>query len=124
MKIPSLTETIRSSNRVNEKQDSDAQSRKQGQQDFKQKKKEEELPVEYATDGKVEAAIEAFQADNQTRANGLAAEKIGNGPGLKVVLKDGTGAVIRQFTGEEFLKVREALSKTSAGRGKILDQKL
>lgn len=72
---------------------------------------------------KLDQAIESFQSDLQTQANGLNASIEGNGPGLKVVLKDGTGGLVRQFSGEEFLKLRQAVSKEGRVSGKILDQK-
>jgi len=72
----------------------------------------------------IDDAIEAFQLDPQTQENGLNASSTGNGPGLKVVLKDGQGGIVRQFTGEEFLRLRQSLSKDKRICGKILDQKL
>jgi hypothetical protein len=73
----------------------------------------------------VEQAIQQFAADRIAREQGLQANLVGQGPGLKVVLKDGTGAVIRQFTGDEFVKMREAVSQSNGpGRGSLLDQKL
>jgi hypothetical protein len=71
---------------------------------------------------KVSSAVRSFGQDTDTVANGLSAEVIGRGPGLRVTLKDGRGAVVRQFTGEEFVRLREAASGT--GRGKLLDKKL
>jgi len=72
----------------------------------------------------IDDAIEAFQLDPQTQENGLNVSSTGNGPGLKVVLKDGQGGIVRQFTGEEFLRLRQSLSKDDRICGKILDQKL
>lgn len=69
-------------------------------------------------------AVQAFGADPQTQASGISAATEGNGPGLRVVVKDAGGGVIRQFTGEEFLKLREAVASDKKGRGKLLDQKL
>ena len=78
-----------------------------------------------ATPESVDQAIQAFQNDQRTQAMGLTAARTeAKGPGLKVVLRDGTGAVIRQFTGEEFLRLREAAQNDPKSRGKILDQKL
>jgi peptidoglycan hydrolase-like protein with peptidoglycan-binding domain len=74
------------------------------------------------TDEVVNAAMAAFQADQQTQAQGIAAEVQGTGPGLKVVLKDGTGATIRSLSGEEFLRLREATNAVRVS-GKIFDQK-
>lgn len=69
------------------------------------------------------AAVASFQADPQAQASGLSAKAEGDGPGLKVVLKDTAGQVIRQFTGEEFIRLRETVARDQRGRGKILDQK-
>jgi hypothetical protein len=93
-----------------------------------QKKDESEAdPEAFARDAeaasaKVNSAVESFEGDSAVVANGLSAEVVGNGPGLRVTLKDGRGAVVRQFTGEEFVRLREAASGT--GRGKLLDKKL
>ncbi len=39
-----------------------------------------------------------------------------------VTLKNGKGAIVRQFTGQEFVQLRETAQVT--GRGKLLDKKL
>lgn len=75
-----------------------------------------------AASAKVDSAVSSFGRETDAIANGLSAEVEGKGPGLRVTLKDGRGAVIRQFTGEEFVRLREAASGT--GRGKLLDKKL
>jgi hypothetical protein len=69
-------------------------------------------------------AIELFQADEATVANGLKASIEGQGPGLRIILTDVNGGVVRQFTGEEFLKLRSAAAPGAHRSGKILDQKL
>jgi hypothetical protein len=120
LRIPAVSDAMRSMSRVNEKHDADADARKERREQEQRQKNDDNLPTEFVTDEKVDQAIQSFSQEVQNRANGLTADKIGHGPGLKVVLRDGTGAVIRQFTGEEFLKVREAV----ANRGRILDQKL
>jgi uncharacterized protein YlxW (UPF0749 family) len=88
---------------------------------------EQEVAIEpemVASSESIDLAVEAFQSDSQTQARGLNASVEGTGPGLKIVLKDGTGSVLRRFSGEEFLRMREATSKDGRIRGKILDQKL
>jgi uncharacterized FlaG/YvyC family protein len=77
-----------------------------------------------ASSENVDKAIEDFHTQLQSKMNGLKASVQGTGPGLKVVLKDGTGSVVRQFTGEEFLRLRQATSEDGRVNGKILDQKL
>lgn len=72
----------------------------------------------------LEEIVEHFSDDPTPHAIGLSAAAEGRGPGLKVVLKDPNGGVIRHFTGDEFLKLRESLLHESKARGKILDQKI
>jgi hypothetical protein len=126
VKITGLTDTVRSLYLVKSKDDNQNTEQRQqnadsGKKDGEKKSFENRLE---ATQENVDAAVDAFKVDQQTQANGLSADVIGQGPGLKVILKDGSGAVIRQFTGEEFLKLREASTQQGAARGKILDQKL
>lgn len=120
MKISPLTEASHFVNQVREKTDGRGSQQHRHGYDQEQKRKQEHE----ATPEEVNAAVEAFGSDALAQANGLSATAQGNGPGLKVVLKDGTGAIVRQFTGEEFLKLREAAGTDSRARGKILDQKL
>lgn len=122
MKVAPTSEAVRSANRVNEKREN--KDGREFQQHFQQKKKDEPDNTETVTDEKVKMAIESFAIDQQNRTNGITAAQVGSGPGLKVILRDGTGAVIRQFTGEEFIRVREAANTDGRIRGKILDQKL
>lgn len=74
-------------------------------------------------DDSIEDIAENFSHDPTPNAIGLSAEAEGKGPGLKVVLKDPNGGVIRHFTGDEFVKLRESLLHETKVRGKILDQK-
>jgi hypothetical protein len=78
-----------------------------------------EPEVIQVTDERLDQAVLAFQRDSQAKGQGIAAEKA---PGLKVVLKDGTGSIIRLFSGEEFLKMHEAIQDGRVS-GKIIDQK-
>lgn len=111
--------------RVNEKKDADGQRRQPGQDDSRQESDaERRKPTFEVTEAEVRSAIEGFSQDAQAQAFGLTAAQEGEGPGLRVVLKDGHGAVIRQLTGEEFIKIREKVAEQKATRGKILDQKL
>ena len=122
MKIGPLTEAIRSLNTVREKRDGGGGGGNAYEEQPKKREKEE--PEVEVTPGSLDRALEEFKADSQAQANGLNAIVDGRGPGLRVVLKDGSGAVVRQFTGEEFLKLRDATTKNFRSRGKILDQKL
>jgi hypothetical protein len=133
MKIQSLSSTLGYTGIVREKQEGGQgwqQNSSSGnhQQDASQKKQdsesqsdEEEVSVEPA---KVDQALESFRLDAQAQVNGLVASKIGNGPGLKVVLKDQAGSIVRQFTGQEFIKLRSLTPRDQPSRGKILDRKL
>lgn len=71
---------------------------------------------------KVNSAVESFGQEAAALAPDLTAAVEGRGPGLRVTLKDGSGAVVRQFTGEEFVRLREAAA--GVPRGKLLDKKL
>lgn len=128
MKVSALGDAFRFLNPVRAKPDAGGQSGKQGsgQQSQNQQKSndEPELDEFVVDDDKVDAAMAAFSADLQSQSNGLEISKAGHGPGLRVVLKDGRGATVRQFTGEEFLRLREVVSKEGRVRGKILDQKI
>jgi hypothetical protein len=120
VKISALPEFFRFTNRVQEKRDG------QGAQGEGHRQQEREKPEEQhkqASEQEVTQAVSLFQGDVQAREAGLFAETVGQGPGLRVVLRDGRGAVVRQFTGEEFLKLRETAAKDTRARGKILDQK-
>jgi len=124
VKINPINDPARFVNTVRER--SDAGEGRGGNPQQQQRDKKEEQPEEVfqVTEDIVSNAVETFAVDAQATANGLNASMEGNGPGLRVVLKDGSGAIVRQFTGEEFLKLREAVSKEGRTRGKILDQKL
>ncbi len=73
---------------------------------------------------KLRAAIDDFQKDEANQASGLSAHLEGSALGLKVVVRDINGHSLRQFSGEEFLRLRDSASADSRHRGKILDQKL
>lgn len=71
----------------------------------------------------LELALKIFEEDAKAKASGLSAEKEGHGPGLKIILKDVSGRVIRSLSGQEFLKLREGAAQDTKARGKLLDQK-
>jgi uncharacterized FlaG/YvyC family protein len=100
---------------------------KNPQQNKQQKKPDENNGEEKESEKpkqSFEESVESFNNDPQAVASGLSVSAAGSGPGLRVILKDGQGAVIRQISGEEFVKLREEVAKSSSGRGKILDRKL
>ena len=126
MKIQRVTDVIQYSNRVNEKDGTDGKSdgRQQNADQQGKDKKDDAEPRSFSVnDQTVAQAVDHFGKDEMTRSAGLMAEVSGSGPGLRVTLKDGSGAVVRQFTGEEFLELREAAVNQGNTRGKILDQK-
>lgn len=125
MKIAPLSPAAHFINQVREKRDTENGSQRQQHQEQGEKQGEQS---EYeATEATVNAALESFEKDEQAKLHGLHAEVAGQGPGLKVVLRDQNGAVLRQFTGEEFVKLRETCTHDvpgHGGRGKLLDRKL
>jgi hypothetical protein len=129
-KVTPLQNAIESLNRVQEKKDSDqGNSRQQPKNPYQDRRQKNPKHNDIDPDSKefqkeIEAAVGKFRAEQLSKATGIHADQIGEGPGLKVVLKDGSGAVIRQFTGEEFLRMREETQSDGRVRGKILDQKL
>ncbi len=125
MKISPLTPSVGYVATVREKQDGGSSHQDQSEQrqpgsdrDSRRERRQE------ANSENVGKAVEDFHTEFQTQVAGLNACVEGSGPGLKVILKDGTGSVVRQFTGEEFLRLREAASGDGRVVGKILDQKL
>lgn len=123
MKVNSYTPINPVLARVNEKPNdkqggagSNAFERHQSKKD--DKKEESAEPTLEA----VEAAIETFAGDEVNLDHGITASAEGTGPGLKVVLKDGSGGVLRAVSGEEFLKLREAVIMGKKS-GRIIDQK-
>lgn len=122
MKITSLTQAIGLLNRVQSK--GEGQSGRDSQQQRQQQSGREQEQKREVSEQEMNTAVAEFRADPQTRESGLTAETEGHGPGLRIVLKDSNGAVVRQLTGEEFMRLRQGVSKDQRSRGKILDQKL
>ncbi len=121
MKISSspVYDALRLISQVRSKDDGEAAGN-QSQYSQQQKKEEEQPESPEKFEEKLDNALEKFKVE--AKANGLDTSVSGRGPGLKVTLTDGSGAVVRQFTGEEFVKMREG--SHDGRRGKILDQKL
>ena len=129
MKISSIRDAVQWAQPVRENEASDGHSgQKRGsgnQQESSQERKSKDGSETFqATSEKLNAAIDSFSQDSQAQTNGLRVEKEGQGPGLRVVLRDGSGAVVRQFTGEEFVQLREAAMQDAKPRGRLLDRKL
>lgn len=131
MKINSSTGVIGYSAGVLDKQgggespQGHSQNQKRKDQETSPSMEQPQEGIETAPSGEqVDQAVEAFQHEMENQANGLSASVEGTGPGLKVVLKDESGSVVRQFSGDEFVKMRKTATKDGRVRGKILDQKL
>lgn len=101
----------------------------EGATDQNQKKKQDEQSRNSSKDDKetfsqelLGEAVNAFSHEPTNQVHGLSANVEGQGPGLKVTLKDGKGGVVRQLTGEEFMKLKAAAQGLT--RGRLLDKKL
>ncbi len=71
----------------------------------------------------IDQAIRRFAEDSDQSKAMLSAEATGFGPGLRIVLKNQSGEVVRQLNGREFV----ALSENAASgthRGRLLDKKI
>ena len=126
MKVKSATESVGLFKPVGEKRDADGfedRLKRENERQNSGDRGDEREQIE-VSDEKVGSAIEGFGRDEQALANGLTAAAVGMGPGLRVVLKDAKGGIVRQMSGEEFLRLRETVDKDRRARGKILDQKL
>ncbi len=95
------------------------QKKKQDEQSSRDSSKDDEKPVTQESLGE---AVSAFSHDPNSQVHGLSAKIEGQGPGLRVTLKDGYGGVVRQLTGEEFMKLKTAAQGLT--RGRLLDKKL
>lgn len=124
LKINPLSDASRYVSIVREKRDGQGGDSPPNQYQQQREKKKDDDQKPEVNENTVGQAVQSFKSDTLAQANGLDASMEGNGPGLRVVLKDGTGSVVRQFTGEEFVRLREAASSDGTKRGKILDRKL
>ena len=93
-----------------------------GQNAYERQQKKEERHQEQPNEFEVLQAVESYGVDDVNHEHGITATPDGQGPGLRVTLKDGSGGVLRNVSGEEFLKLREAVRNGSRS-GRILDQK-
>jgi len=127
LKIYRISDYLSPATQVNRKEDgSHARQEKRQRQDEKSKDGDDE-PLEKfeVSEEKVDEAIQQLQADIDSHATNLHVDVEGQGPGMKVLLRDKSGATIRQYSGEEFLKLRETAAASGANtRGKLLDRKL
>lgn len=126
MKIQSLFNNVGYSSQVREKKDdSSSRQNQSGSQNSNHQQNSKDRDRTDSPDPQlVSDAVGAFQADLQAQANGLSATLENEGPGLKVILTDKAGGIVRRLTGEEFLRLRDAASPESKTSGKLLDRKL
>lgn len=108
--------------RLNETTES-KQDKNQGEKQQKDERSEGGSADAETSPEKLQTAVETFQSALNQKSHDLKAVLEGQGPGLKIILRDGTGALIRQFTGEEFLKVKHSVAQSGHCSGKILDKK-
>ncbi|MBU6375819.1 MAG: hypothetical protein KGQ59_07480 [Bdellovibrionales bacterium] len=94
------------------------QQNQKSDQDSEQKEPEGMTPEQERV--AIEKAVAEFEKESQSQQHGLHASII---PGLRVVLTDVNGTVIRQLAPQDFLKLRQGVAGDSRGRGKLLDQK-
>src|SRR5688572_26903864 len=92
-----------------------------GQNAYEQQQKNEQKKQE-ASEQEILSAVENYGVDPLNLDHGITASPEGQGPGLRVILKDAGGGVLRNVSGEEFLKLREAV-RSGRRSGRILDQK-
>lgn len=131
MKIQSLTGNWGYYGAVRERREGDAGGQHQhqegqgsGRDDKGQNFSERNFAEEAPSQDIVSEAVKTFEEDAQTQTHGLRAMVEGNGPGLRVVLKDGSGNILRHYTGAEFIQLRNSSPKDGPACGKILDRKL
>ncbi len=96
-------------------------SRKEDQADEKNQELESNPEV---NPEKLDQEIRSFQSDILSQNLGLYLNQEGHGPGLRIILKDPAGNVVRSFSEAEFLRLRQETSRDGRHCGKILDQKL
>lgn len=100
------------------KADDSNEKKKDKKEDPSQKESQEKETQAYELsiqEAELQAAADAL------RLQGMTAEIYGKGPGLKVTLRDGMGSIVRQISGEEFVRMKEIADATRKGR--VLDRK-
>ena len=120
MKVQNFQDTLSSLTQVQSKSDSSQSGKRDSSQD--QNRQKDDREIKEVDDEQVVQAIDDFTSSKSMIARGITAQKMGEGPGLRVVLKDGSGAVIRQMTGEEFVELRSSVTQGKSGQ--IIDRKL
>lgn len=109
---------VREQRESNSDRDADGRRHDQGE------KKKKDEPTYAATQEQIEQAAREMERDEQTKASGIHVDVEGQGPGLRVTLKDAGGAVLRKMSGDEFVQLRESARDGAPKRGRLLDRKL
>lgn len=118
VKIRPLVQSMDFLERVQNRREGDlASGNPQGQNPYSGENRKEPESEE------VDRAIDAFHADAQAKSQGLTAKKEGQGPGLRIILADREGKIVRECSGSEFVRLKEVLSREGHASGKLLDQK-
>jgi uncharacterized FlaG/YvyC family protein len=122
-KIERVWGTIFGQTAVNRKESPDHDSQAPKDQKKNQRDNEEKRDEQRPADSRaVEQAMNDLRSTPHFTQTGLSVEMLQSVGGLRVRLVQPGGAVVKEMTAEEFLKLREA-SVESQPRGKILDQK-
>jgi uncharacterized FlaG/YvyC family protein len=112
------------SQKVNDKGSASEFSQQFNQKNEQENKKEEEKEQLVVSDENVSHAIEKFSKDEELSQHGIQMSMVGTGPGLKVILRDGSGAVIRQLSGEDFLRLKQLTDKDTHKHSRLLNTKV
>jgi hypothetical protein len=117
----SIANTLRSNSAPTAENQADGQGFQNAYEDQFQDK-EKDAPEHGVTEPEVREAIDELEAQSSLKDQELSASFEGHGPGLRVTLKDGRGAVVRQLSGSEFV----ALQQESHGApiGRLFDKKI
>jgi hypothetical protein len=124
MKILPLIRSATSVESPRKKQDGGGDGREAYQ---RQKKTEKDHPQERDPEQFERAlsdAREEMERESSAVIPGLKTEVQGEGPGLRVVLKNADGSVIGQYSGEDFLELRSRVKDVTLKSGRLLDRKV
>lgn len=122
MKISGLTTALNVMNQVRDKKDAGDGGTGQNAYENQFQKRKNDSERREASEEDVQEALREFAADPAAQS-GITASAEGSGPGLRIVLRDGSGQALRQMSGDEFVRMRENARGDSRPRGKLLDQK-
>jgi hypothetical protein len=122
MKVNVVTPMTQAFERISGKTSDKQEGAGQNAYERQQKKDEKNENRKPPTPEELQQAVDVFAHDTFNAEHGITAESQGQGPGLRVILKDAGGGVLRNVSGDEFLKLRETV-RDGKKSGRILDQK-